>query len=40
MLEAIRAADPEIRFYQASSSEIFGRPRERPQNEETAALRR
>jgi GDPmannose 4,6-dehydratase len=36
LLEAIRATDPEIRFYQASSSEIFGRPRERPQNEETA----
>src|SRR5437868_7942852 len=35
MLEAIRLVDPEIRFYQASSSEIFGEPRELPQNEET-----
>jgi GDPmannose 4,6-dehydratase len=35
MLEALRAAAPEARFYQASSSEIFGRPRERPQTEET-----
>jgi GDPmannose 4,6-dehydratase len=36
MLEAIRAVDPGIRFYQASSSEIFGRPAETPQNETTA----
>jgi GDPmannose 4,6-dehydratase len=36
MLEAIREVDPEIRFYQASSSEIFGEPRETPQTEETA----
>jgi GDPmannose 4,6-dehydratase len=35
MLEAIRAVDPTIRFYQASSSEIFGRPLETPQSEET-----
>ncbi len=35
MLEAIRAVDPSIRFYQASSSEIFGEPDESPQNEET-----
>lgn len=35
MLEAIRAVDPGIRFYQASSSEIFGRPAETPQNEGT-----
>ena len=35
MLEAIRAVDPGIRFYQASSSEIFGRPAETPQNERT-----
>ena len=28
MLEAIRAVDPGIRFYQASSSEIFGEPSE------------
>jgi len=30
MLEAIREVDPAIRFYQASSSEIFGEPRETP----------
>jgi len=36
LLEAIRRVDPEIRFYQASSSEIFGEPREVPQHEETA----
>jgi GDPmannose 4,6-dehydratase len=35
MLESIRAVDPEIRFYQASSSEIFGEPVEVPQTEET-----
>jgi GDPmannose 4,6-dehydratase len=35
MLEAVRAVDPEIRFYQASSSEMFGKVREVPQNEET-----
>ncbi|MDX6407883.1 MAG: GDPmannose 4,6-dehydratase [Gaiellaceae bacterium] len=35
LLEAIRSVDPSIRFYQASSSEIFGEPRESPQNEET-----
>jgi GDPmannose 4,6-dehydratase len=35
MLEAIRAVDPAIRFYQASSSEIFGEPLETPQNEAT-----
>jgi GDPmannose 4,6-dehydratase len=36
LLEAIRAIDPSIRFYQSSSSEIFGEPRESPQTEETA----
>jgi GDPmannose 4,6-dehydratase len=36
LLEAIRAVDPGIRFYQASSSEIFGEPGESPQTEETA----
>jgi GDPmannose 4,6-dehydratase len=36
MLEAIRAVDPEMRFYQASSSEMFGKVREVPQNESTA----
>jgi GDPmannose 4,6-dehydratase len=35
LLEAIRAVDPAIRFYQASSSEIFGEPRESPQTEQT-----
>jgi GDPmannose 4,6-dehydratase len=35
MLEAIRAIDPAIRFYQASSSEMFGRVREIPQSEDT-----
>ena len=36
MLEAIRAVDREMRFYQASSSEMFGKPSEFPQTEETA----
>ena len=35
MLEAIRDVDPSIRFYQASSSEIFGEPYETPQRETT-----
>jgi GDPmannose 4,6-dehydratase len=35
LLEAIRAVDADIRFYQASSSEIFGRPLETPQTERT-----
>jgi len=35
VLEAIRRVDPEIRFYQASSSEIFGDPQEVPQTERT-----
>ena len=35
MLEAIREVDTTIRFYQASSSEIFGEPREFPQTEDT-----
>ncbi len=30
LLEAIREVDPAIRFYQASSSEIFGEPARRP----------
>jgi GDPmannose 4,6-dehydratase len=34
-LEAIRAVDPEIRFYQASSSEMFGKVLEVPQRETT-----
>jgi GDPmannose 4,6-dehydratase len=35
MLEAMREAVPEARFYQASSSEMFGMVREVPQNERT-----
>jgi GDPmannose 4,6-dehydratase len=35
MLEAIRAVDPGIRFYQASSSEMFGKVLEVPQRETT-----
>ena len=35
MLEAVRFVDPEIRFYQASSSEMYGKARETPQNEAT-----
>jgi GDPmannose 4,6-dehydratase len=35
MLEAIRLVDPSIRFYQASSSEMFGKVRATPQNEQT-----
>jgi GDPmannose 4,6-dehydratase len=35
LLEAIRAVDPTIRVYQASSSEIFGEPAEVPQTEGT-----
>src|SRR6202162_28964 len=35
VLDAIRIADPEIRFYQASSSEMFGKVQEVPQSETT-----
>lgn len=35
MLEAVRAVNPKIRFYQASSSEMFGKVLEVPQREET-----
>jgi GDPmannose 4,6-dehydratase len=35
MLEAMREVCPEARFYQASSSEMFGKVREVPQNEST-----
>ncbi len=35
MLEAVRAVDPKIRFYQASSSEMFGKVHESPQTEAT-----
>src|SRR5512134_1860916 len=34
-LEAVRHVDPSIRFYQASSSEMFGKVREVPQSELT-----
>jgi GDPmannose 4,6-dehydratase len=36
VLEAIRSVDPHIRFYQASSSEMFGKVQATPQNEATA----
>ena len=35
ILEAVRAVNPKIRFYQASTSEIFGKTQETPQNEKT-----
>jgi GDPmannose 4,6-dehydratase len=35
MLEAIRLVKPDCRFYQASSSEMFGKVHEVPQNEDT-----
>ena len=35
MLEAIRFVNPKIRFYQASSSEMFGKVQEVPQREST-----
>ncbi len=35
LLDAIRMVDPTIRFYQASSSEMFGKVREVPQRETT-----
>ncbi|MGH9395297.1 MAG: GDP-mannose 4,6-dehydratase [Terriglobia bacterium] len=35
MLEAIREVNPKIRFYQASSSEMFGKVAETPQTEKT-----
>jgi GDPmannose 4,6-dehydratase len=35
MLEAIRVHDPKIRFYQASSSEMFGKVQAVPQREDT-----
>jgi len=36
LLDAIRFVDPSIRFYQASSSEMFGRATETPQTERTS----
>lgn len=35
LLESIRIVNPEIRFYQASTSEMFGKAQEVPQNENT-----
>ena len=35
LLEAIRLTNPKIRFFQASSSDMFGQAREEPQTEET-----
>jgi GDPmannose 4,6-dehydratase len=35
LLDAVRLVDPSIRVYQASSSEMFGKVREIPQDEET-----
>jgi GDPmannose 4,6-dehydratase len=35
ILEAVRLAHPSARFYQASSSEMFGKVQETPQNERT-----
>ena len=36
VLDAIRTVDPEIRFYQASSSEMFGKVQAVPQDEDTS----
>src|SRR6185503_20684044 len=35
ILDAVRALDPKIRFYQASTSELFGKALETPQTERT-----
>ena len=35
LLDAVRLVDPGVRFYQASSSEMFGKVRETPQTERT-----
>ena len=35
VLDAVRLVKPDVRFYQASSSEMFGKVREVPQNEDT-----
>jgi GDPmannose 4,6-dehydratase len=35
ILEAVRMVDPTMRFYQASSSEMFGKAQQVPQNEKT-----
>lgn len=36
LLESVRRCKPDAKFYQASSSEVFGQPDESPQNENTA----
>ena len=36
VLDAVRLVDPEIRFYQASSSEMYGKAQEIPQTEKTS----
>jgi GDPmannose 4,6-dehydratase len=36
LLDSIRRCKPDARFYQASSSEVFGQPDESPQTEQTA----
>jgi GDPmannose 4,6-dehydratase len=36
LLESIRRCKPDAKFYQASSSEVFGQPDESPQTERTA----
>ena len=38
LLEAMRESCPAARFYQASTSEMFGKAQETPQNERTASL--
>jgi len=35
LLDSIKEVNPQIKFYQASSSELFGKVRETPQNENT-----
>lgn len=35
LIEAVRQVDPNIKFYQASTSELYGKVKEIPQNEET-----
>lgn len=40
LLEAVRQVNPETRFYQAGSSEMFGMAREEPQNEATPLVPR
>ncbi len=38
LLEAVRLIDPRVRIFQASSAEMFGRPAEYPQTEQTPLL--